>query len=426
MRMTAGRTLAATRCALGVGLVLVIAVAGGCASSSGTPTVTSGAIGTWMGDGTQGYDGDGNIPALTWLSQPTDLTFGSDGRAYIVDWNNHRIRRLRADGTLETFIGRTLPGDWNCEDPTNPANCAVPMAATISCSDLALNHPMAIQFAADGSGYLAAWHNHKLESFDPVSSNVHIVAGGQAPGYAGDGGPALASKLNFVDSVAIDKNGNVFVGDERNRRIRRVGADAVRTIIDVAGTSPAPAASGYAGDGGPATAARLALAPYTVVDGADNPPPGGSIVFGADGSLYVSDTFNHCIRKISPGSDGVIGDGDAAEEIITTIAGQCTKSGSSGDGGLATSALLNLPEDLELGPDHKLYFADSGNSVVRRIDLATGTIDRFAGTGKAGFSGDYGGPLQAQLDTPYGLAFDGDGNLYIADTFNNRIRIVRK
>ena len=125
-----------------------------------------------MGDGTQGYDGDGKIPALSWLNQPTDLTFGPDGRAYIVDWNNHRIRRLRADGTLETFIGRTLPGDWDCQNPADPANCAVPMTSTIACSDLALNHPMAIQFAADGTGYLAAWHNHKLEAFDPATRSM--------------------------------------------------------------------------------------------------------------------------------------------------------------------------------------------------------------------------------------------------------------
>ena len=426
MRVTAGRNLAATGRAFVGGLAFVFAVAAGCASSSGSPTISSGAIGTWMGDGTQGYDGDGKIPALSWINQPTDLTFGPDGRAYIVDWNNHRIRRLRADGTLETFIGHNLPGDWDCQNPADATNCAVPMTATIPCSELALNHPMAIQFAADGTGYLAAWHNHKLEAFDPSASTVHIVAGGQAPGYAGDGGPAASSRLNFVDSVAIDKNGNVFIGDERNRRIRRIGTDAARTIIDVAGTSPAPPSSGYAGDGGPATAARLALAPYTVVDGADNPPPGGSMVFGPDGTLYVSDSFNHCIRKISPGSDGIIGDGNPGEEIISTVAGQCTTSGSSGDGGPAAKALLNLPEDLEFGPDGKLYFADTGNHVVRRLDLAAGTIDRFAGTGKSGFSGDYGSPLQAQLASPYGLAFDAAGNLYIADTLNNRIRIVRK
>ena len=423
MRMTAGRVRAATGRAIGV--AFVIAVAAGCASSSGSPTILPGAIGTWMGDGTQGWDGDGNIPAQSWLNQPTDLTFGPDGRAYVVDWNNHRIRRLRADGTLETFIGRALPGDWNCQNPADPNNCAVPMSATIACSELELNHPMAIQFA-QGTGYLAAWHNHKLEAFDPVASTVHIVAGGQAPGYAGDRGPAIGSRLNFVDSVAIDKNGNVFIGDERNRRIRRIGTDDAHTILDVVGTSPAPASSGYAGDGGPATEARLALAPYTVVDGADNPPPGGAIVLGPDGTLYVSDTFNHCIRKISPGRDGVVGDGDPAEEIITTLAGTCTSDGFSGDGGPASMALLNLPEDLELGPDGKLYVADTGNSVVRRIDLGTGIIERVAGTGKAGYSGDYGAPLQAQLDSPYGLTFDAAGNLYIADTLNNRIRIVRK
>jgi len=426
MRMTAGRILTATGRANAVGLAFVIAVAAGCGSSSGSPTILAGAIGTWMGDGTQGYDGDGNVPAQSWLNQPTDLTFGPDGHAYIVDWNNHRIRRLRADGTLETFIGQKLPGDWNCENPADPTNCTVPMTETIPCSELALNHPMAIKFAVDATGYLAAWHNHKLEAFDPGLSRVHIVAGGQAPGYAGDRGPAAASRLNFVDSVAVDKNGNVYIGDERNRRVRRIGTDEARTILDVAGTSPAPPSSGYAGDGGPATEARLALAPYTVVDGADNPPPGGAMVLGLDGALYVSDTFNHCIRKISPGRDGIVGDGDPAEEIITTLAGTCTTSGASGDGGPAAKALLNLPEDLEFGPDGKLYVADTGNSVVRRIDLGTGTIERVAGTGKAGYSGDYGSPLQAQLDSPYGLAFDAAGNLYIADTLNNRIRIVRK
>ena len=118
-------------------------------------------------------------------------------------------------------------------------------------------------------------------------------------------------------------------------------------------------------------------------------------------------------------------------EQLTTVtlarepraAQRATLAGLSGP---AASALLNLPEDLKFGPDGKLYVADSGNNVVRRIDLSAGTIDRFAGTGKAGYSGDYGAPLQAQLDSPDGLAFDAAGNLYIADTLNNRIRIVRK
>jgi hypothetical protein len=377
-----------------------------------------------MGDGTQGFDGDGHVPRETWLGQPMDLTFGPDGRAYLVDWNNHRVRRLEADGMVRTLIGRDLPGDWDCQDPTNPANCVVPLASVVKGSELALNHPMALKFAPDGRGYLAAWHNHKVVVLDPETLDVSIIAGQQVPGYLGDGGPAAASRLNFVDSVVIDGHGNVYVGDERNRRVRRIASDAARTITDVAGTSPAPPASGFTGDGGPATMARLGLAPYTVVDGADNPPPGGALALGADGTLYLSDTFNHCVRQISPGSDGVVGDGDPAEEIITTLAGQCTTSGFSGDGGVATAALLNLPEDLEFGPDGKLYLADTGNHVIRRIDLGSGTIERVAGTGQRGFAGDLGPPLQARFASPYGLAFDVAGNLYVADTLNNRIRVI--
>jgi sugar lactone lactonase YvrE len=413
--------------------VLWLAVALGCGGSSGAPTpppeppvLKSGQIGTWMGDGTQGFDGDGHTPAETWLNQPMDLSFDGGGRAYLVDWNNHRIRRLESDGKVHTLIGRDLPGDWDCQDPANPANCAVAMTATVKGADVGLNHPMALKFGPDGLGYLAAWHNHKIEAFTTDGIDVHIVSGQQAPGYVGDGGPAAAARLNFVDSVAVDGHGNVYLGDERNRRVRRIAADDARTITDVAGTSPAPAASGFAGDGGPATQARLALAPYTVVDGADNPPPGGALAIGSDGTLYVSDTFNHCVRQISPGSDGVVGDGDPAEEIITTLAGQCTTPGFAGDGGAAAAALLNLPEDLEFGPDGKLYLADTGNHVVRRIDLATGTIDRVAGTGQRGFAGDFGAPLDARLWSPYGLAFDAAGNLYIADTLNNRIRIILK
>jgi sugar lactone lactonase YvrE len=352
------------------------------------------------------------------------LTFGPDGLAYVVDWNNHRIRRLDAAGNVQTIIGLRLPGDWDCQSPADPANCNVPLSASALGAEVALNHPMAVAFGADGQGYVAAWHNHKVETFDPMTLEVRVLAGQQTPGYQGDGGPAGESRLNFVDSVAVDTRGDVFVGDERNRRVRRIAPDAARTIVDVAGTTGTPAASGYAGDGGPATAASLGLAPYAVVDGSDNPPPGGAIAIGHDGTLYVADTFNHCVRAVSPGPDGVVGDGDPADEIIETVAGTCTQSGFAGDGGMAKDALFDQPEDLEFGPEGDLYIADTGNHVVRRVNLGTGRVERVAGTGESGFSGDLGPAADARLSSPYGLAFDGEGNLYVADTLNNRIRII--
>jgi DNA-binding beta-propeller fold protein YncE len=324
------------------------------------------------------------------------------------------------------LIGQDLPGDWPCQNPDDPANCQTPLTAPLAMTALALNHPMAIEFAPNGQAYLAAWHNHKIVTLDPATGMARILAGQQVPGYAGNGGPAAAARLNFAESVVLDGRGNVFVSDERNRRIRRIAADDKRTIIDVAGTTGAPATSDYYGDGGPALQGKFALAPYTKEDGADNPPPGGALALGPDGRLFVSDTFNHCVRCIDPGPDGVVGDGDPMQEIVWTAVGQCTSPGFSGDGGMAGEAKLNLPEDLEFGPDGLLYIADTGNHVVRRVDLKSGKIERVAGTGQRGFGGDQGPPLQAQLNSPYGLAFDANGNLYIVDTLNNRIRVIAK
>ncbi len=386
-------------------------------------TQASGTIATWAGDGTQGFDGDGNHRTESWFYHPMEMAFAPDGSAYILDWNNHRVRHTTTDETLETVVGKQFPSDWPCADPSDLNNCDVPMTETLQGLDVGLNHPQDILFAPTFGdvAHIAAWHNHKVERYNTSTGELSVLAGSSV-GFSGDSGPALSAKFNFVSSLVADSAGNIFVSDQRNNRIRRIANDSTRTIITVAGSGPAA----FSGDGGPATAAKFALTAYNDAGGADNPNPGGGLALDAAGNLYVADTSNHCVRKISHGGDGVIS-GDVTE-TITTVAGTCgqTGNGYSGNGGSAVSAKLNLPSDLEVGPDGRLYIAEVDNHVVRAVDLATGIINTVAGTGVKGFSGDGGQATLAQLRSPYGIAFDATGNLYIVDTENNRIRVVAK
>ena len=345
--------------------------------------VDPGDLTTWAGEGTQGHDGDGQPLAESWFNQPMEVVFAG-GTAYVIDWNNHCVRRTTADGTLETIIGTDIPGDWPCQEPGNAAYCEVPLDQAVLGTELPLNHPMDLAVAPDGTVYLAAWHNHKIESYDPASGEVRIVAGQQSPGGAmmgmtttpDEGGPASAAKLNFPSSIVLDGSGALLVADQRTNRLRRIAPDGDRIISTFAGLAGPP---GFDGDAGPASAAHLALSPRDEAGGSDNPPPGGAIALDGSGNLYVADTYNHCVRSIAPGSDGLLGTGDPAEELIQTIAGRCMESGYTGDGDLANAAALNHPFDLEIAPDGALYIADTGNSAVRRVDLAAGTIETVAG-----------------------------------------------
>src|SRR5207249_7939099 len=145
-----------------------------------------------------------------------------------------------------------------------------------------------------------------------------------------------------------------------------------------------------------------------------NPEPTGGLARDANGFIYLADTLNHRIRRLAFRGP------DFTDGRITTIAGNGTPGGS-GDGGPAADAQVNYPEDMEIGPDGKLYFADTNNNRVRRINLVSGVIEAVAGTGQQGYSGDGGPALQATFNRPFGIAFDRFGNLYISDTFNSRI-----
>jgi sugar lactone lactonase YvrE len=404
--------------------VLIAAALPACGSdhAQSDHVLQSGDITTWVGDGTQGHDGDGHPRLQSWLNQPMGLLFADDGTAVIADWNNHCVRRVTTQGTLENLIGQPFPGDWPCQSPDEPASCSVPLSGAIPGAELNLNHPTAVALdGTDGSFYLAAWHNHKVEHYDAASGEVTIVSGGQKPGFIGDDGPAASALLNFPSSVAVQADGALLVADERNNRIRRIAADAAHTIATVAGAAPT---AGTDADNLPATRVLLKLTTTEEVSGADNPPPGGGIALGGDGALFVADTFHDCIRRVDPGSDGVVGTGDPEQETVSTVAGTCGENGYAGDGDAATAARLNRPFGIALDADGALYIADTKNNAVRRVDLTAGTIETVAGTGVPGFSGDGGPANAARLREPYGVAFDAAGNLYVIDTLNNRIRQV--
>ncbi|MBP3954989.1 hypothetical protein J8F10_06800 [Gemmata sp. G18] len=213
-------------------------------------------------------------------------------------------------------------------------------------------------------------------------------------GFAGDGGPATKAKLDQPFDVAFDKVGNLYFSDTFNHRIRKVDAKT-GVISTVAGSGK----KGFAGDGAKATDASL------------NEPYG--VELDADGNLYIVDRLNFCVRKV-----------DAKTAFITTVAGTGGKSGFGGDDGAADKALLVEPNGMCLDGKGKLYIADVAGHRVRVVDLAKGTIDTLAGTGKGATTGD-GGPLKdAVLFGPRAVAMAPDGRLYIVERNGHCVRVV--
>jgi sugar lactone lactonase YvrE len=222
---------------------------------------------------------------------------------------------------------------------------------------------------------------------------------GIAEGFDGDGGPADQASLNLPSSVAFDPDGNLYISDQRNQRIRQI--DLLGVITSYAGTT-----AGFA-DG------LKEEAQFDFPTGVE-PIPGGKLSINThDWSLYIADTENHRIRRLN-----------FFTGQITTVAGT-GEPGYSGDEGNARSARLNLPTDVVFREDHHIYIADSGNHVIRKID-PFGTITTLAGTGEPGFSPDGTEATAAMLNTPRGIFYDEVNHLlYIADTYNHQIKRVQ-
>ena len=419
-----------------VGALGLLALSSSCGDDTCEPEV--GTICTIVGIGENGYDRDADniaIPALeAKFSLPQDTLTGPDGQIYILDWNNHRLRVYdEVEGTVAWVAGRGELGG-SLDDPANGD----------------FNHPTNMIFDPSGKIIMAAWHNSKIRVVDPATGVVTDSCGDGGRAYFGDGGDALTASLDLPASIAFSPQGELVIMDQANQVLRYIDAAgdiqllAGRCVVDAAppaGPGPCadgvemvqcpdgggrssgkwtcgdpaefcskPCTPGYAGDDLPADQLRMAQ-PF-----GQSASPAGRIAYNDAGELYFADSANHLIRKID--KDG----------IVRRVAGTppvdgVAQSGHAGDGGPATEALLNFPVDLAFADDGTLYFTDTNNHCVRKID-PDGTIDVAVGVcGEKGFEGDGGPPTAARLSLPFGLEWH-DGALIIADTGNNVIRKV--
>ena len=251
--------------------------------------------------------------------------------------------------------------------------------------------PKALSFAPDGALYMVDFSSSRVGRME-ADGSVAVVAGTGKLGFAGDGGPAAQAELALPQDVAVALDGSVYIADAGNNRVRRVAPDGTITTV-AGGGSPRDGL----GDGGSAVQAALSF-------------PSG-VAVGPDGSIYVADTGNDRIRRI--GLDG----------IIQTVAGGGDPSDDLGDDGPAVEAKLDGPKDIAVSPDGTLYIADAGHYRVRMVGR-DGIITTIAGNGLQGYSGDGGPAVRAKLGEFMGIGLAPDGSLYIADMENRRIRRV--
>jgi protein gp37 len=340
--------------------------------------ISNGVLTVLAGNGVMGYSGDGGAATNAELSLPSGLAVDGAGDVFIALAGSNVVREVVAStGDIQTVAG------------TGTAGYAGDGGSATSAE---LNAPQGVFVDAAGDLFIADTGNNAVREV-PSGGNIETIAGNGTAGYTGDGGVATGAELRAPVSVFADPAGDVFIADRGNNVIREVVASS-KDIETVAGNGTA----GASGDGGAATLAELNGPSGVALDGA--------------GNIYISDTNNNIVREVT-----------VANGNIQTVAGSGL-AGYSGDGGAAVYAELNAPKGLYIDSSADIFIADSGNSLIREVVAVNGTIHTYAGDATLGLSGDGSAPLDASLNSPTGVALDGAGDIFIADSKNNVVREV--
>jgi sugar lactone lactonase YvrE len=351
-----------------------LAVLGGasaaCTTTGSDPCGADSAPGTLCpiaGTGDLGFNGDGLPARETSFYLPSQVRRGPDGLLYIMDFNNHRLRRIEKDGTVTTIAGDGFH-----------AGAVEGIPATES----PLENPIDFDFLPDGRIVFVSYHDPRV-LLDDSDGTLRAIAGGPDAGERGDegdGGPPLFARFVEIHGIAVASDGTIYIADSGANRVRVIRGGVDGSITTFAGSN---ALNGYTGDGGPATAAKLAEPSAIALDG--------------NGNVYFTDSTNCVVRKVD------------ASGLITTVAG----TGPNGE--------LSHPDGIAIAPDGTLFVGDKLHAMVRKV-AADGTLTTIAGTGDRGLKGDGGPAIDAELGYVARIQLDLDGSLLIADQTNAAVR----
>jgi sugar lactone lactonase YvrE len=336
---------------------------------AGSTAIVSGAVVLAFG-----YAGDGGTAITATLAGPAGVAIDSSGNIYIATYADNRIRVVNSTGIINTFAGNSAYGFAGDGGPALSAQ---------------LSSPRGICLDASANLYFADRWNNRIRKI--AGGTISTIAGSGQGNFGGDGGAAISAQLSSPDGVAVDLTGNLYISDMLNNRVRMVSPTG--TITTFAGNGIA----GFSGDGGAATSAEL------------NQPAG--LAVDASGNLYIADSNNAVVRKVTP------------QGTISTVAGIGGTEGYSGDGGQAGKATLMAPLGVALDSSGNLYIADY-YGWIREVNASTGVISTLAGNGNNGYTGDGGPATAAQFYNPVAVAVDSSGNVYVADSGNGAVRMI--